>query len=143
MHQGRILAVDYGERRIGLAISDPMRIIASALETLVIRKEEEAVRRISEIVRDQEVQRIVIGMPLEKSGLAGEKASKVKAFTERLAATVAVPIVFWDERLSTVSAKQILLQAETKKKRRTKERLDTLAAVVILRHFLDANEGRN
>lgn len=137
MPLGRILAIDYGERRIGLALSDPMRIIAASLMTLTVHSDDEAVQAIAKEVVKQNATLIVLGWPLEKSGTAGSRAVSVLAFREKLAQTVTVPIEMLDERLSTVSAKRMLIESETKKKRRTKERLDSLAATVILRHYLD------
>jgi putative Holliday junction resolvase len=138
MNSGRILAIDYGERRIGLALSDPMRIIASGLTTLDVRGESEAVQKIKILVQEHDVQEIVLGNPLEKSGNEGSKTQKVRAFAEKLKKEISTPITFWDERLSSVTAQKLLIETESKKKRRTKEKIDELAAVVILRHYLDA-----
>lgn len=137
MEKGRILAIDYGERRVGLALSDPMRIIASGLTTLKVRSDGETVAAIVDLSKQHEVSLIVLGLPLEKSGVSGQKARHVARFRDRLAAAIAVPIVTWDERLTTVAAKKMLLETESRKKRRTKARLDTLAATVILRNYLD------
>lgn len=138
MNSGRILAIDYGERRIGLALSDPMRIIASGLTTLDVRGESEAVQKIKILVQEHDVHEIVLGNPLEKSGNEGSKTQKVRDFAEKLKKEISTPITFWDERLSSVTAQKLLIETESKKKRRTKEKIDELAAVVILRHYLDA-----
>ena len=138
MNPGRILAIDYGERRIGLALSDPMRIIASGLTTLDVHGDNEAAQRIKALVAEHDVQQIVLGNPLEKSGNEGNKTQKVRAFAEKLKKEISIPITFWDERMSSVTAQKLLVETESKKKRRTKEKIDELAAVVILRHYLDA-----
>ncbi len=135
---GRILAIDYGERRLGLALSDPMRIIASGLTTLDVHGDIEAVQRIKILVTAHEVQLVVLGNPLEKSGNEGSKTQKVRAFGEKLKKEISIPITFWDERMSSVTAQKLLVETESKKKRRTKEKIDELAAVVILRHYLDS-----
>jgi putative Holliday junction resolvase len=142
MTSGRILAIDYGERRIGLAISDPMRIISSGLATLVVQSDKEAVQKIKAVVTEQEVVLIVIGNPLEKTGAEGVKTKKVQSFADKLKHEVNTPITFWDERLSSVTAQKLLIETESKKKRRIKEKIDELAAVVILRHFMDSNISR-
>ncbi len=139
MNSGRILAIDYGERRIGLAVSDPMRIIASGLDTLEVRSDAEAIQRIKSVIDEQEPSLIVVGYPLDKSGLEGPKAQKVRMLTEKLKTLINIPVTLWDERMSTVSAQKMLIETETKKKRRSKNKIDELAAVVILRHFMDSN----
>jgi putative Holliday junction resolvase len=138
MIQGRILAIDYGERRMGLALSDPMRIIASGLRTIIVRSDNDALHQLAPIVKESEVVQIILGMPFDSSGAVGAKAQKVKAFSEKLKQHLNIEVTHWDERLSSVSAKKMLLETELKKKRRNKEKLDELAAVVILRHYLDS-----
>ncbi|KAB2878348.1 Holliday junction resolvase RuvX [bacterium] len=139
MNPGRILAIDYGERRIGLALSDPMRIIASGLTTIQVQNENAAIQKIKKLVNEHEVIQIVMGNPLDKNGSEGTKAQKVRIFAEKLRQQIPLDIVFWDERMSSVTALKMLVEAESKKKRRTKEKIDELAAVVILRHYLDAS----
>ncbi|MBL7996656.1 Holliday junction resolvase RuvX [bacterium] len=139
MNQGRILAIDYGERRIGLALSDPMQIIASGLTTIQVQNENSAIQKIKKLVGEHEVILVVMGNPLDKNGSEGAKARQVKIFAEKLRQQIPVNIAFWDERMSSVTAQKMLIETESKKKRRTKEKIDELAAVVILRHYLDAN----
>lgn len=140
MNPGRILAIDYGERRVGLALSDPMRIIASGLTTLRIKNDLEAVEKIKQLIVEHDVIKIVLGNPLTLDGIEGAKAKKIRAFAEKMQRHLSIDIVFWDERMSSVTAQKLLVEAETKKKRRTKEKIDELAAVVILRHYLDASQ---
>ncbi|MBL7959607.1 Holliday junction resolvase RuvX [bacterium] len=139
MNQGRVLAIDYGERRIGLALSDPMRIIASGLTTIQVQNENAAIQEIKKLVNEHEVIQIVMGNPLDKNGSEGTKAQKVRIFAEKLRQQIPLDIIFWDERMSSVTAQKMLIETESKKKRRTKEKIDELAAVVILRHYLDTN----
>lgn len=143
MNPGRILAIDYGERRIGLALSDPMQIIASGLTTLQVNNENEAIQKINQLVVEHDVCQIVLGNPLDKDGSEGTKTQKVRTFAEKLQKQISIGIVFWDERMSSVTAQKLLIEAESKKKRRTKEKIDELAAVVILRHYLDASLQKN
>jgi len=139
----RILAIDYGERRIGLAISDPMRIIATGLETLTVKSESQAIEQLKRIVAENEVREILIGLPMSLKGTQSAKAAVVMKFSEKLEQATHLPIRFWDERFSTVTAQRLLLQTETKKKRRNKEKIDQLAAIVILRNYLDSSESQN
>ncbi len=136
--KGRLLAIDYGERRIGLAISDPMQIIASGLTTLLVNNNKDAIRQIAEIIKEQEIVGIIIGMPNRTDGRQSEKATKIESFAGILSESQKVPVYFIDERYTSTIAKSMLLEAESKKKRRTKEKLDELAAVVILRAYLDS-----
>lgn len=139
MNAGRILAIDYGERRIGLAVSDPMRIIVSGLTTLEVKNEIEAIQKIKSVAEEQEAVLIVLGDPLQKDGTEGPKTKKVRLFAEKLKHQLEIPIILWDERMSSVTAKKLLIETESKKKRRNKQKLDELAAVVILRHYMDAH----
>lgn len=141
MNPGRILAIDYGERRVGIAVSDPMRVIASGLTTLRIKNENEAIQKIKQLVAEYDIVQIVLGNPLDKEGNEGLKTKKVRTFAEKLQKQISIEIVFLDERMSTVTAQQWLIESESKKKRRTKEKIDELAAVVILRHYLDSTPG--
>lgn len=139
--KGRVLAIDYGEKRIGLAISDPMRILATGLQTL--QEGERAARiRIAELVQERSVTEIVVGLPLGLDGHPSAKTGKVLSFIDALKAEVEVPIQTIDERFTTAMAKKMLPELELKKKRRTKSKLDELAAVVILRSYLDGSSGQ-
>ncbi len=137
MPRGRILAIDYGERRIGLAMSDPERIIASGLSTLTINNDRAGIDEIKKIIRDYEVSLVVIGIPFRPDGSVSAKGIRIQTFGDTLKSETEVPVTEWDESFSSVSAKELLIQAETKKKRRKKEKIDELAAVVILRDYMD------
>lgn len=137
MEKGRILAIDYGERRVGLAITDPMQIIASGLTTLAVENDRHAANQIAQIISKEDITEIIIGLPIAPSGEATEKTRTVNQFISILKEKTALPIIPWEERFSTVSAQRLLIEAEEKKKRRTKEKIDTLAALVILQHYLD------
>ncbi len=136
MPQGRVLSVDYGERRIGLAMTDPDRIVASGFTTLTVVSEESAVDAVLKIIREYEIAEIVVGIPLRCDGSMTPKADKIRAFCAKLSEKAGISILEWDESFSSVEAKRLVLQSETKKKRRNKEKIDELAALVILREFL-------
>lgn len=135
----RNLGLDIGDRRIGVAISDPEQILASPLTTIVRDDDDKAIDNIVDIVNKYEVQRIVIGLPYSLNGKIGEQAYKVKTFVEKLSKCTKVNIEFRDERLSTVAVTHLLIEAGMKKKnRKIKERRDAAAAAFILQGYLDS-----
>ncbi len=133
----RILAVDYGEKRIGLAISDELGITASPLMTLVRRSDEETVRQIAQLASKLRVTQIVVGLPRRTDAQEGEMERKVKAFAEKLRQKVSVPVVLFDERFTTRIAEQVLLEADLSRRKRKQVR-DRLAAVILLLSYLDS-----
>ncbi len=141
--RGRVLALDYGRRRIGLAVSDPGRVLATPHSVVANapppdRPPEELLRAIGEIGPA----RVVLGLPLDMDGSPGEMAREVRAFGGRLAARTGLPVEEWDERLSSARASRMLLEAEPRRsRRRRKGRLDPTAAAVILQGWLDGSGG--
>jgi putative Holliday junction resolvase len=133
----RILAVDYGEKRIGLAVSDELGITASPLMTLARRSDDETVRQIAKLVSKLRVTQIVVGLPRRTDAQEGEMERKVKAFAEKLRQAVSVPVVLFDERFTTRIAEQVLLEADLSRRKRKQFR-DRLAAVILLQSFLEA-----
>ncbi len=137
----RILAVDYGEKRIGLAISDELGITASPLMTLTRRSDEETVRQIAQLASKLKVTQIVVGLPRRTDAQEGEMERKVKAFAEKLRQAVSVPVVLFDERFTTRIAEQVLLEADLSRRKRKKVR-DRLSAVILLQSFLETQRMR-
>lgn len=137
----RSLGLDIGDRRIGVALSDPLGMLASPL-LVFDRKEEGAdVASILRIVEQCQVELIIVGLPQNMDGTIGPQAEKVKSFKEKLAKQSPVPVEFRDERLSTVTAKRIMEEAGSKKSaKRKKTEYDAIAAAVILQSYL--NEAR-
>lgn len=133
----RTLAVDYGEKRIGLAVSDELGITASPLMTLVRRSDDETVRQIAQLASKLRVTQIVVGLPRRTDAQEGEMERKVKAFAEKLRQEVSVPVVLFDERFTTRIAEQVLLEADLSRRKRKQVR-DRLAAVILLQSFLEA-----
>jgi len=133
----RILAVDYGEKRIGLAVSDELGITASPLMTLARRSDDETVRQIAQLASKLRVTQIVVGLPRRTDAQEGEMERKVKAFAEKLRQAVSVPVVLFDERFTTRIAEQVLLEADLSRRKRKQVR-DRLAAVILLQSFLEA-----
>lgn len=137
----RILGIDHGTVRIGLAISDELELVASPLKTLDARDEPE--REITRIVRDKRIGKIVIGMPFHMSGDKGGAAERVEKFGTGLGKALRheIPIEFVDERLSSVEAEASLARAGITGKRERNEVVDQLAAVVILQEYLNSQRG--
>ena len=133
----RILAVDYGEKRIGLAVSDELGITASPLMTLARRSDDETVRQIAQLASKLRVTQIVVGLPRRTDAQEGEMERKVKAFAEKLRQAVSGPVVLFDERFTTRIAEQVLLEADLSRRKRKQVR-DRLAAVILLQSFLEA-----
>ena len=135
----RILGIDYGERRVGLAVSDPTGMLAGPLETLHRRRgKRPPVHRVAEIARQHEAAAVVVGLPLGLDGEENEWCREVRSFGEALASRIGVPVHFEDERLTSVVAQKAIQQSGLGRvKRREKERVDRAAAVLILQRWLD------
>lgn len=139
----RILAVDWGERRVGLALSDPTGILASGLETLEVRGAADAVARVAAVARESEAESVVVGLPLLLSGERGEAARAAEAFAAALAAATGLPVATWDERLTSALAGRRM--QERGERRRGKGRVDQDAAIALLESWLaklDADRRR-
>ena len=132
---GRILALDVGDRRIGVAVSDPLGISAQPLETIERTSNDAAVARIIEIACMYDVAEIVVGIPYNASGELTQQAQRIERFAQRLEQRVGVPVVRWDERHTTVTAERVLLEADMRRDRRKQVR-DKLAAAVLLQYYL-------
>jgi putative Holliday junction resolvase len=132
------LGLDVGDRRIGVALSDPMGILASPLTIIDRSGETEDIEKIVNLISHHQVKEIIVGLPLSLRGDVGEQAGKVHVFIEHLIRHTEVPLKLRDERLTTVSAKRLMREARTKK---TKEKVpdDAFAAALILQSYLDEN----
>ncbi|MFQ6100519.1 MAG: Holliday junction resolvase RuvX [Anaerolineae bacterium] len=138
----RVLALDVGERRVGVAISDPTGTVAHPLQTLVRGSREEDFAAIAVIVAEHDVGLVVVGQPLSLDGTKGLQARRVTRYADALAACLPVRVVSWDERFTTVTADEILRQSRKKKRRRRARaggELDAIAAAVILQSYLDSH----
>jgi putative holliday junction resolvase len=129
-----ILAIDFGRARIGLAISDELRLLAHPLETLPANKD--AAGKIEKIVGERKIDKVIVGVPRHMSGDVGEAAKEALEFAERLQAQIPCPVETWDERLTTVAAERALRGAG-KKARKTRKIVDQVAAQMILQSYLD------
>lgn len=132
----RIIGLDIGTVRIGVAQSDPLEIIASSTEVITRQSPQKDAKRISELVDSLDAKKIVVGLPLQMNGQEGKSVEMVKNFVEVLKQYVDVPIVFQDERLSTVSAEKLLIESDMRRGKRKKV-VDKIAATIILQNHLD------
>ena len=138
----RIMGLDFGSKTVGVAVSDPLGITAQGIE-IVRRTSENKLRktlaRIEELVAEYEVTEIVLGFPKNMNNTIGERAEKSLAFNEMLERRTGLPVVMWDERLTTVAANRTLIEGGVRRENR-KDYVDMLAAVYILQGYLDSRE---
>jgi len=132
----RILALDYGERRIGVAVSDPTCCIAQGLSTITYESPKKAIQKICNLSEEYQVEKIVIGMPLTMKGHKAFTAKKVEKFIHSLSQRIQIPLIQWDERLTTVAAHRTITQLG-KSPSRHKEKIDQISATILLQSYLD------
>lgn len=136
----RIMGMDYGEKTIGIAVSDPFGWTAQGVE-IIRRKDEnnlkESMERIKELIEQYDVKKIVLGLPKNMNNTLGVRAEKTLKFKEKLEKKFSVEVILWDERLSTKAAEHILLEADISRNKRKKV-IDKMAAVYILQGYLDS-----
>ncbi len=135
-----ILGIDFGTRRMGLAVSDALGITAQGLETLDRNEVEDEIAFIAEVVRERNVGEIVVGRPLRLDGSVGDVAGECEEFAKRLEEQLGLPVRLWDERLSTAQAERAMLDANLSRGKRKKAR-DRAAAQLILQSYMDARHG--
>jgi putative holliday junction resolvase len=135
--EGRLLGLDYGTKRLGIAISDMEQRLAGSLEVHTRCGPQGDARRLKQIVTEHHICGIVVGLPVHMSGDEGGKAREAREFGTWVAAVTSLPVAFWDERFTTATAEARLMQADLSPKK-LKEKLDKVAAQVLLQAFLDA-----
>ena len=134
----RILALDHGTKRIGVAISDELKMIAQPREFILAEPFVDFLTRLKEIIRSKEVEMILVGIPRNMNGSYGPAALKVQEFVAVLLnETIGVPIQTWDERLTSAQANRFLIEADVRRSKR-KEKVDQTAAAILLQSYLDA-----
>jgi putative Holliday junction resolvase len=132
----RILAIDHGTKRMGIAISDELRMISTPLEFIPAEPLEDFFRRLKTIIAERPVQLIIVGMPRNMDGSYGPAAEKVKEFITHLKEAVPVPVKTWDERLTSAQANRALIEANVRRDKR-RETVDAAAAAILLQSYLD------
>lgn len=133
----RVLAIDHGSVRMGIALSDPMGIVAQPLESVPSEPRSQFLARLQELVREKGVELILVGMPRNMDGSYGPAAAKVREFVQELERTVSVPIRTWDERLTSAQANRMLIQADVRRSDR-RAKVDKTAAAILLQSYLDS-----
>ena len=136
----RILAIDFGERRIGLALSDPLGITAQGLPTIDTKKIKDVLAYIKDLVVEKDVAKLVVGMPRNMNGSIGAQGEKVKKFIGKLAHKTEAEVIAWDERLTSVQSLRSMREMGTKQKR--KGVTDRISATLILQSYLDSLSNR-
>lgn len=133
----RVLALDHGTRRIGVAISDELKVIAQPLEFIPAEPFAAFLTRLKELLHQQAVELILVGMPRNMDGSYGPAALKVEQFVAALRTAVTVPIQTWDERLTSVQANRFLIEGNVRREKR-KQKVDQTAAAILLQSYLDS-----
>ena len=136
----RILALDHGTKRIGVAVSDELKLIAQPLEFIPTEPFDGFVARLQQVLADKPSELLLVGLPRNMDGTYGIAAEKVRQFIGRLKEVVAVPIRTWDERLTSAQANRVLLQGNVRRQER-KQKVDAMAAAILLQSFLDSGAG--
>jgi len=137
----RIMALDLGDRRIGVAVSDALGWTAQGVGVVERHRDGREIGEIERIVREREVSEIVVGLPRNMDGSIGPRGEICIAFAEMLRGRLQLPVHLWDERLTTVAAERTLLEADVSRRKR-RQVVDKLAATLILQHYLDTKAGR-
>lgn len=140
MNTARVLGIDYGDVRIGIAVSDLMGWTAQGVETIHRKNEEQDIARIGELIRQYEVEKIVLGFPKNMNGTIGPRGEISQQFAEMLTEKFGLPVILWDERLSTMAAERMLVSADVSRKKR-KQVVDKMAAAIILQNYLDSQSS--
>ena len=133
----RVLAIDHGSKRMGIALSDPSGMIALPMEFIPAEPFHAFLIRLKEILREKEVELMIVGMPRNMDGTYGPAAAKVQEFVAVLKENIIIPIRTWDERLTSTQANRMLIQANVRRQDR-KEKVDAAAAAILLQSFLDS-----
>ena len=140
-YPGRVLAIDYGSRRVGVAVSDPTRLIAQGVTTL--RNDENLLEGMRHLIREHDAVRVVVGMPYAPDGGKGAKALEIERFIKELEKVAGVPVDTWDESYSSADARQVFVESGMRRrKRREKKRVDQMAARLMLQEYLDHHSDK-
>jgi len=139
---GRILGLDIGDKRIGVALSDPQGWLASPSEVVLRENDAGALGKILELIQRHEVERVVVGLPRSLDGSLNQQAIKVQTFAQELSRRITVPVEFWDERLSTVAANRLMIDAGTKKGDKKSKR-DAISSALVLQAYLDSRQKQD
>ncbi len=134
------MAIDLGEKRIGIALSDPLRMVAKGHSVIKRKSRREDFARYQQIIKEQAITLVVMGLPVPLGGVEGAKAAWVRDYTADLQTHLTIPIVLWDEALTSKRAEESL-RAQGRKLKKIKQRVDAVAAAFILQDYLEANQA--
>jgi putative Holliday junction resolvase len=137
----KVLGLDIGEKRIGIAISDELGYTAQGMRILTRSNADDGIEAITEIIKETEASEVVVGLPKNMDGSLGEAAQKILSFVTKMEESISVPVILWDERWTTAEAIRLLVDADVSRTKRRKV-VDKLAAVLILQGYLDSLEHR-
>jgi putative Holliday junction resolvase len=140
--EGRVLAVDFGKKRIGLAVSDALGVTAQGLETLQRTRFREDIAALADLISNRGVTLVLMGNPLHMSGAESRQSEQAREFAAKLAERSGVPVKFWDERLTTVQAQRVLRESGISSRKRAQS-VDRLSAVILLESYLDSLQWEN
>ena len=132
----RLMALDVGDRRIGVAVSDPLMYTAQGLPTVYRRQKDNSIDFICNYIKEYEVNELIVGLPKNMNGSIGFQAKKVQEYAKDLEAASGIKIIFWDERLTSMQATRVMLMADESRAKR-KKKIDMLAAMLILQSYMD------
>ena len=138
----RILSLDVGKKKVGIAISDALGITAQPLDTLIRKAKKADLARIEKVIHDMNVSKIIVGLPLNMDGTEGAMAKEIYSFVKELEKEIKIPVELWDERLTTMEAERLLLEADLSRKKR-KKLDDKIAAQLILQSYLDSLDKKS
>lgn len=134
---GRILGIDLGDVRIGIAVSDPLGLTAQGVEVIRRKPDDNGLKRIGELIQQYDVEKIALGFPKNMNGTIGPRGEKTQEFAKQLEEAFKLPVILWDERLSTMAAERMLIEADVRRDKR-KQVVDKMAAAIILQNYLDS-----
>ncbi len=132
----RLMALDVGDRRIGVAVSDPDKLIATPLSVIVRRGASRDIEALGKLVQEHEVEKLVVGLPRRMDGTLGPQAEKAQAFGDEAGRRLGITVTYWDERLTTAQAERLMIEAGIRREDR-KGRIDAVAAGLLLQNYLD------
>ncbi len=132
----RLMGLDLGEKRIGVSISDPDRLIAQSLTVIQHTSLKRDIHAIEKLAKEHEVEKVVVGLPRRMDGTLGPAAEMAQTFAQELERRTKLPTVMWDERLTTVAAQRAMIEAGVRREKR-RERVDAVAAAILLQSYLD------
>jgi putative Holliday junction resolvase len=137
----RLLALDVGTKRIGLALTDELRLTAQPFMVIERKNDTQVIQKISQVIEEQKVEKIIVGLPYDSKGKMGKMAKEIMNFMEKLKTLIKLPIIAWEEAFTTNEAQDVLIKADLSRKRR-KGVIDKVAAALILDSFLRAKDER-